>query len=81
MRNKNYYINLNDREYLDVLSSLMNKRNKLIQSGKYTDGIDEVIMKIKKACRPRPHRFQTRLPSVCFRDNPYQPWWSARSRQ
>ena len=49
MRYKNYYINLNDREYLDVLSSLMNKRNKLIQSGKYTDGIDEVIMKIKKA--------------------------------
>lgn len=49
MRNKNYYINLNDREYLDVLSSLMNKRNKLIQSGKYTDGIDEVITKIKKA--------------------------------
>ena len=49
MRNKNYYITLNDREYLDVLSSLMNKRNKLIQSGKYTDGIDEVIMKIKKA--------------------------------
>ena len=49
MRNKNYYINLNDREYLDILSSLMNKRNKLIQSGKFTDGIDEVIMKIKKA--------------------------------
>lgn len=49
MRNKNYYINLNDREYFDVLSSLMNKRNKLIQSGKYTDGIDEVIMKIKNA--------------------------------
>ena len=49
MRNKNYYTNLNDREYFDVLSSLMNKRNKLIQSGKYTDGIDEVIMKIKNA--------------------------------
>ena len=49
MRNKNYYINLNDREYLDILSSLMLKRNKLIQNGKFTDGIDEVIMKIKKA--------------------------------
>lgn len=49
MRKKNYYINLNDREYYDVLSSLMLKRNKLIQSGKFTDGIDEVIMKIKKA--------------------------------
>ena len=39
MRNKNYYINLNDREYLDILSSLMLKRNKLIQNGKFTDGI------------------------------------------
>ena len=49
MRNKNYDINLNAREYLDILSSLMLKRNKLIQNGKFTDGIDEVIMKIKKA--------------------------------
>lgn len=57
MRNKNYYINLNDREYLDVLSSLMNKRNKLIQSGKYTDGIDEVIMKIKLALSQAPIPF------------------------
>ena len=53
MRNKNYYINLNDREYFDILSSLMNKRNKLIQSGKYTDGIDEVIMKIVSVLFPR----------------------------
>ena len=48
MRDK-YYINLNDKEYFDTLSSLVSKRNKLIQSGKYTDGIDEVIMKIKKS--------------------------------
>ncbi len=48
MRNK-YYIILNDQEYFNVLSSLVSKRNKLIQSGKYTDGIDEVIMKIKKS--------------------------------
>ena len=48
MRDK-YYINLNDKEYFNALSSLVNKRNKLIQSGKYTDGIDEVIMKIKKS--------------------------------
>ena len=48
MRDK-YYINLNDKEYFDALSSLASKRNKLIQSGKYTDGIDEVIMKIKKS--------------------------------
>ena len=48
MRDK-YYINLNDKEYFNALSSLVNKRNKLIQSGKYTDGIDEVIMKMKKS--------------------------------
>lgn len=48
MRDK-YYINLNDKEYFDALFSLVSKRNKLIQSGKYTDGIDEVIMKIKKS--------------------------------
>lgn len=48
MRNK-YYINLNDQECFNVLSSLVSKRNKLIQSGKYTDGIDEVIMKMKKS--------------------------------
>ena len=48
MRDK-YYINLNDKEYFNALSSLVNKRNKLIQSGKYTDGIDQVIMKIKKS--------------------------------
>ena len=32
MRDK-YYINLNDKEYFDALSSLVSKRNKLIQSG------------------------------------------------
>ncbi len=49
MKNKKYYLNLNDREYFDILSSLMNKRNKLLQDGRFTDGIDEVILKIKKA--------------------------------
>ena len=49
MKNKKYYINLNDREYFDILSSLMNKRNKLLQDGRFTDGIDEVILKIKKS--------------------------------
>ncbi len=49
MRNKKYYLNLNDREYFDILSSLMNKRNKLLQDGRFTDGIDEVILKIKKS--------------------------------
>ena len=49
MKNKKYYIALNDREYAEIISSLINKRNSLIRLGKYTDGVDEVIMKVRKA--------------------------------
>ena len=49
MKNKRYYIALNDREYAEVISSLVNKRNLLIRLGRYTDGVDEVIMKVEKA--------------------------------
>ena len=49
MKNKKYYIALNDREYAEIISSLINKRNSLIRLGKYTDGVDEVIMKSRKA--------------------------------
>ena len=44
MKNKKYYIALNDREYAEIISSLINKRNSLIRLGKYTDGVDEVIV-------------------------------------
>ena len=47
MKNKKYYIALNDREYEEIISSLINKRNSLIRLGKYTDGVDEVIMKVR----------------------------------
>ena len=31
MKNKKYYIALNDREYAEIISSLINKRNSLIR--------------------------------------------------
>ena len=49
MKNKKYYIALNEREYVKIISSFINKRNSLIRLGKYTDGVDEVIMKVRKA--------------------------------
>ena len=49
MKNKKYYIALDDREYAEIISSFINKRNSLIRLGKYTDGVDEVIMKVRKA--------------------------------
>lgn len=49
MKSKYYYINLTDQERVDILRSLINKRNKLIEQGRYTDLVDEVITKITKA--------------------------------
>ena len=49
MKSKYYYINLTDQERVDILHSLINKRNKLIEQGRYTNLVDEVITKITKA--------------------------------
>jgi len=49
MKSKYYYINLTDQERVDILYSLIEKRNKLIEQGRYTDLVDEVITKITKA--------------------------------
>lgn len=49
MKSKYYYINLTDQERTDILHSLISKRNKLIEQGRYTDLVDEVITKITKA--------------------------------
>ena len=49
MKNKKYYIALNDREYAEIISSFINKRNSLIRYGKYADDVDEVIKEVKKA--------------------------------
>ena len=49
MKSKYFYINLTDQERADILHSLIKKRNNLIEQGKYTDLVDEVITKITKA--------------------------------
>lgn len=49
MKDKKFYIALNDREYAEIISSLINKRNSLIRYGKYADDVDEVIKEVKKA--------------------------------
>ena len=41
-----YYLVLNDQERRFVIESLNQLRNKLIADGKYTDAIDEVLLKI-----------------------------------
>ncbi|MDD2956574.1 MAG: hypothetical protein PHD67_09715 [Oscillospiraceae bacterium] len=53
MRNKNYHIYLTDDEYSRVFSSLLNLRNRLIEQGRYTDAVDDVLYKLTHAKRKK----------------------------
>ena len=46
MRDKKYYIALDDFERRVVVNYLNEMRNNLIANGKYTDAVDEVLLKI-----------------------------------
>lgn len=46
---KKYYTALDDCERGKVINCLNEKRNKLIVDGKYTDAVDEVLLKILNA--------------------------------
>ena len=44
-----YYLALNDQEHRLMIESLNQLRNELIADGKYTDAVDEVLLKIISA--------------------------------
>ena len=46
MRDKKYYIVLDDFERRVIVNCLNEMRNKIIADGKYTDAVDEVLSKI-----------------------------------
>ena len=48
MRKRKYYLRLTNTEYRFILQCLLEYRNKLISQGKYTDGVDELIIKYAK---------------------------------
>ncbi len=49
MRNPKYHVYLTPNERRAVINSLIDLRNDLISQGKYTDIIDELLIKITKA--------------------------------
>ena len=49
MRNPKYHIYLTPDERCSVINSLIDLRNDLILQGKYTDIIDELLIKLTKA--------------------------------
>lgn len=49
MRNPKYHLYLTSDERRTIINSLIDLRNDLISRGKYTDIIDELIIKFTKA--------------------------------
>ena len=52
-----YYVELNRQEWRLVIEGLNRFRNKLIAAGRYTDAVDEVLIKVAKA-KPRKYRLR-----------------------
>ncbi len=49
MREMKYHIYLTDDEQSRVIQSLINLKNNLIVQGRYTDAVDEVLLKVLSA--------------------------------
>lgn len=49
MRNQKYYIAIDEYERRIIINSLNNLRNKLIAEGRYTDAVDDVLVKVMNA--------------------------------
>lgn len=49
MKMPNYHLYLTDDEYSQVIHCLVKLKNKMMEQGRYTDVIDEVLLKFSKA--------------------------------
>lgn len=49
MKNLNYHLYLTDDEYNQVIHSLIELKNNLIQAGKYTDVVDDLLVRLISA--------------------------------
>ena len=49
VREEKFHIYLNDDEYGRVIQSLIRLKNSLIAQGRYTDGVDDVLCKVRSA--------------------------------
>ena len=53
MKTEKYHIYLSTRERNEIVASLINLKNKLIEQGKYTDAVDDVLFKVLKTKRKK----------------------------
>ena len=53
MKQKDYHIYLDEQEYSQVIQFLITLKNDLIAQGRYTDTVDDVLIKFTKARKKR----------------------------
>ncbi len=53
MEAEKYHIYLSARERNEIVASLINLKNKLIEQGRYTDAVDDVLFKVLKTKRKK----------------------------
>ena len=49
MKTEKYHIYLSTKERNEIVASLINLKNKLIEQGRYTDAVDDVLCKVLSA--------------------------------
>ena len=53
MKTEKYHIHLSTKERNEIVASLINLKNKLIEQGRYTDAVDDVLFKVLKTKRKK----------------------------
>ena len=53
MKGEKYHIYLSTKERNEIVASLINLKNKLIEQGRYTDAVDDVLFIVLKTKRKK----------------------------
>ena len=53
MKTEKYHIYLSTKERNEIVASLINLKNKLIEQGRCTDAVDDVLFKVLKTKRKK----------------------------
>lgn len=53
MKQKDFHIYLTEQEHTQVIGALIELKNSLIAQGRYTDTVDDILIKLTKAQKKR----------------------------
>ena len=53
MKEKDYHIYLTEQERTQVIGALIQLKNSLIAQGRYTDAVDDILIKVTQARKKR----------------------------